>query len=69
MTDPTKPTVLTFDKPDDLAVSIEKLKRSLPYLIEHNRLIAEVRRKKFEAYIESGFTEDQALFFCKDYIG
>lgn len=51
--------------PDELKGSIEKLRRILPDLIEHTKLVAKVKRAAYAAYIEEGFTPQEALELCK----
>jgi hypothetical protein len=51
-------------KGDDLMASIGLLKRDLPALIEHTKLIARLRKESYDAHIENGFTEEQALKLC-----
>lgn len=50
---------------DKLAGDIEKLKRSLPHLIELNRLLAAQRRALYDAYITNGFQPSEALELLK----
>lgn len=45
--------------------AVEALKRNLSDLKEHARLVAEIRRAGYDAYLEQGFSEDQALELCK----
>ena len=50
---------------DKLRGEVEKLKRLLPLLIENNALLAKMQRAKFVAYVDEGFTAEQALILCK----
>ncbi len=50
---------------DEMKAAIAQLKRNLPELVEHAKLIAEVKRAAYLAYVEQGFTEEQALELTK----
>lgn len=44
---------------------LNDLQRDKQYLFELQQLEAEFKRNKFNYLIENGFTEDQAIEFCK----
>lgn len=50
---------------DTLIASIENIKRTLPLLLEYNKIDAQIRRSKYLALIENGFNEQQALELCR----
>lgn len=60
-----KLTEASFGKKDEMAAAIEMLKRQLPLILEHTRLIAEIRKASYDAHLAQGFTEPQALELCK----
>jgi len=52
-------------KADELQAALEAIKRALPIYIELASINASVRREHYLAYIEHGFTEQQALVLCQ----
>lgn len=48
-----------------MKAAIETMKRNLPELIEHAKLVAEIKRASYLSYIQQGFDEQQALELCK----
>lgn len=50
---------------DELRASMEKLKRMLPVMAEYALIDAQIRRAKYEACLEAGFNERQALEIAK----
>lgn len=50
---------------DEMKAAIAQLKRNLPEIIEHTKLIAEIKRASYLAYVEQGFNEQQALELTK----
>ena len=51
--------------PDDVKASQEIIKRGMEDQITGIKLMARLRRAKYEAHLEEGFTEAQALEICK----
>ncbi len=51
---------------DASKAEMEKFKRLLPEVIEWQKAMAELRYATYQAQIDAGFTEDQALVICKD---
>lgn len=51
--------------PDHDAEAIRKLRGSMPYLIQHMALMAELHRAKFDALKKQGFSDSQAIELCK----
>lgn len=51
---------------DELRRAVETHRRNLPFLIEYQQLQAKVTRKKFEALVDEGFTDKQAIELCKE---
>lgn len=58
------PKIVPLGKPDEFKAALENLKRQMPMLIEHAQLVAKIRRASYQALIEAGFTEAQALDLC-----
>lgn len=58
---------IDFEK-SELAASVEELKRNKIHLIEHAKLVAEIKSEYYKALIEQGFDEYQALELCKESI-
>lgn len=66
MNDDDKPNVVegNFSK-DDLRASVETLKRQKQEMMEMGLVLAEIRKAHYDAYIDQGFSEAQALELCK----
>jgi uncharacterized protein (UPF0128 family) len=45
--------------------NLEKLRREMPEIIESQKLIAKIRYETFKAYMDAGFTEEQAMNILK----
>ena len=45
--------------------AIRAIRESMPDLIEHMQLMAQLHKAKFDALKAQGFTDDQALELCK----
>jgi hypothetical protein len=57
---------LNLDPPGpEMRVALDTLVKSLPLMKEYETIQAKVTRSKYEALIEVGFTEAQALELCK----
>lgn len=41
-----------------------EMKKNLPYLIEYAKLLAEMRKASYDAHMEQGFSEEQAMKLC-----
>ena len=50
---------------DKFRAGIEALRRNMPLLIEHHQILAQIRRKAYEAYTAQGFTPEQSIELCK----
>lgn len=60
-----KPTIVpTIKTNDEVLSSLEKLRRSEASCIETARIVARIRRASYLAYLEQGFSEQQALELC-----
>jgi len=55
-------------EPDDLLAAIEQIRRMLPLYREMAPDIAQTRYANYRAYVEAGFTEDQALTLCRSLV-
>ena len=60
----TSVSVLPNVEKDKLAAAVEQFRRNAELLIEHHAIMARVRRGAYEAYLNQGFTADQALELC-----
>ena len=45
---------------------IDKIKCDLEAMDHANAMVANLRKRKFDAHVAAGFTEAQALFLCKE---
>ncbi len=52
-------------KPDEMKAVIEVVRRGMEDQIELFKLGAQMRKAKYDAHIEEGFTPEQALEFCR----
>lgn len=59
------PVVLPTPEADKLRADIERLKRTLPYMIEFYHLDAKCRKARYDSLISAGFTAEQALELTK----
>jgi len=60
-------------EPDNAESPVEQMKTllktfqdALPQHLQLQLLVAQITRAKFNALVKEGFTEQQALFLCKD---
>jgi len=53
------------NKPIDFVKELSALRDNMKYLVEFEKEMAVVTRYKYDALIEQGFTEAQALELCK----
>ena len=49
--------------------TMNEFKRTLPYQIEIQALLAKLQMAKFQSLVKEGFTMEQALFLVKDNLG
>lgn len=47
-----------------MAVNVEKMKNEMPFLIQYVQMVANLRKKSYDAHIKEGFTPEQALSLC-----
>lgn len=52
-------------KVDEFRVEIGNLRRNMRNHIEMIKLLAKLRKEKYDAHISEGFTEEEALEICK----
>ncbi len=50
---------------DKLAASIAMLRRNMTMIIEHQALLAQIRKASYDLHVKQGFTPAQALELCK----
>ena len=60
-----KITLLDTGGKNETAAAFEKLKRELPVIVENMVVVAKLKKAAYDAYIEYGFTPEQALELCK----
>lgn len=53
-------------KPNELKEAIKQLRSTMPELIEHMKLMAELTKAKYDALIEQGFLPEQAIELSKN---
>lgn len=67
MTKGKEPRLSLFPgKPDEFLGALDALKREVPGLMEYAKIVAQLRFAAYRAYIEEGFTPEQALELCKE---
>ncbi len=59
------PKVVDLPEANKNKAMTEEFRRDLPDLMERASLVAKMRRAYFIAYVEAGFTEEQALQLCR----
>lgn len=64
-----KPDPIPEDELVKIALSVRRLKRVMPALLELAVLEATVKRARYEALLRNGFTEAQALELVKHWSG
>lgn len=65
MSDKDKIKLLNTNNKNEMRAELEKMKRDLPEFIEYTSVLAKIRKASFDALVEQGFTEPQALELCK----
>jgi hypothetical protein len=68
MTDTPDNLRLLSTNQDALLASIEQLRRMLPLLVDLAPLTARTRYAIYQAHIDAGFTEEQALQLCRSLV-
>lgn len=56
--------IIGFPK-NEIESAVQDLKRNLPAMIEHAKLLARIKRAAYLEYVNQGFTEQQALELAK----
>jgi len=56
---------VNFGDKDKLIGQLEKMRRDLPYYLEMSKLVAQIKKANYDAYVEQGFTEEQAMELIK----
>ena len=49
----------------DSQLDIEQMRKSMPGMMEGNKMLAKVLRSKYDALLGEGFTKQEALELCK----
>jgi hypothetical protein len=57
---------LTDLQQDPIKGSLEVMRRHFQEYIEYNVLLAQLRRKAYEAYLAEGFSESESLILCQN---
>ena len=57
-----------FKKASDFTKAVISLKENMKAIIEVNVIKASLQRQAYLAYLEEGFTKEEALELCKDVI-
>lgn len=68
MKDKKKADLIPFDgggNVDEMKDAIRKMKKMLPEWIEYHQIAAKIQKAKFDALLEEGFSEAQAIELCK----
>lgn len=61
-----KPKVVSIGlPPSELAIAVSDMSKNMQHWLDYAKLIAEIRWAGYEAYLEQGFDEAQALELCK----
>ena len=53
---------------DNQRANLEAMRRNLPLLLETLPMIAQLRKAAYDAYLEAGFSEEQALKLAKSFL-
>lgn len=53
------------EKPSEFAIAAEKLKRELNMMIEASSNIARIKKAQYDAFLDAGFTPQQAMELIK----
>lgn len=66
MTDDEKPVrLIPKAQPDNLLKALQSVVRNQAAIIEYNAIDAKIKRAKYLALIEEGFTKEEALELCR----
>lgn len=65
MDDKQKPRIVPLPERNQMKAAVDQLARTMPEMLEHVKLMAQIRRASFVAHVEAGFTEAQALELCR----
>ncbi len=58
--------LLKFEgQPDEFKAAVESMKRECESMCDSQAIFAKIQKAKYDACIEEGFTEAQALELCK----
>ena len=49
----------------ELQKNVEIMRENLPAIIEYQRIMAQIKRARFTALTQEGFTQEQALYLCQ----
>lgn len=64
MDEANRPNILNLPERNATQAAGDQLRREIDAMIENQKVLAKLRRAAFLAYIEEGFTVEQALQLC-----
>jgi len=59
--------IVNFDKPDEFQAAMAMIERELSNLVKLGAIRASIRKAYYDACVEQGFSEEQALHLTANY--